>query len=161
VARTRAHWSVAGAALVAACAVCAARAADLPDADTREIQSYVLTEEGLARYMRATRGLKGIDIAACDEGPDVASIADAVARIDAVPAAKAAVNSAGMTSRQYVVFAFALIETGFAAYSLDAPGGRLPPGVNRANVEFFRKHAGDLQRLAVETEDGGCEPDDG
>lgn len=156
--RTRAHWSLACAALLA---FCGARAADLPDADTREIQSYVLTEEGLARYMRATRGLKGIDIAACGEAPDVASIADAAARIDAVPAAKAAVKAAGLTSREYVVFAFTLIETGFAAYALETPGGRLPPGVNRANVEFFRRHAGELQQLAVDTEDGGCEPDGG
>jgi hypothetical protein len=156
--RTRAHWSLAGAALLA---VCAALAADLPEADTREIQSFVLTEEGLARYMRATRGLKGIEIAACGEAPDVASIADAAARIDAVPAAKAAVKSAGMTSREYVVFAFTLIETGFAAYVLETPGGRLPPGVNRANVAFFREHAGELQQLAVDTEDGCCVPDGG
>jgi hypothetical protein len=154
----RARWSLACAALLAACA---ARAADLPDADMREIQSYMLTEAGLARYMQATRGLKGIEIAECDDEPDVGSIAQAAAKIDAVPAAKAAVKSAGMTSREYVVFAFALIETGFAAYALEAPGGNLPPGVNRTNVEFFQRHAGELQELAAETEDDGCEPDAG
>jgi hypothetical protein len=74
-----------------------------------------------------------------------------------VPGAKAAVQSAGMTSREYVVFAFSLIQNGMAAYLLDTPGGRLPPGVSRSNVDFYRQHAGELEKLAAETEDESCE----
>jgi hypothetical protein len=134
-----------------------ALAQNLPDADAREVQAYVLTEAGLARYVKATRGLSGIRIEDCDDETDVNSLAEAAAKIDAVPGAKAAVQSAGMTSREYVVFAFSLIQNGMAAYLLDTPGGRLPPGVSRSNVDFYRQHAGELEKLAAETEDESCE----
>ncbi|MGH8203633.1 MAG: hypothetical protein ACREST_03430, partial [Steroidobacteraceae bacterium] len=89
----------------------------------------------------------------------VDSLAAAAAKIDAAPGAKSAVESAGMTSREYVVFAFALIENAMAAYALEQPGGKLPPGISMENVEFFRKHAGEMEKLASETVDAGCAED--
>lgn len=132
----------------------------LPDADAREVRGYALTEAGLAKYAQATRSLKGIKIEDCDEDDEVKSLAEAAAKIDAVPAAKAAVQSAGMTSREYVVFAFTLLDAGFGAYTLQTPGGKLPAGANTANVEFFQKHSAELHQLANETEDESCEDDD-
>ena len=134
----------------------AARAQSLPDAETREIRSYTLTEAALAKYLAATRKLSGIQLSCADDEPGVDSLAAAAAKIDAVPGAKSAVESAGMTSREYVVFAFALIENAMAAYALDQPGGKLPPGISMENVEFFRKYAAEMERLASETVDAGC-----
>jgi hypothetical protein len=56
-----------------------ALAQNLPDADAREVQAYVLTEAGLARYVKATRGLSGIRIEDCDDETDVNSLAEAAA----------------------------------------------------------------------------------
>lgn len=134
----------------------AARAA-LPESDEREIQSFVLTEAGLAKYMRATRSLKGIEIDDCADDAGIESLAEAAAKIDAVPGAKAAVQAAGLTSREYVVFAFSLIHNAFASYALQSPGGTLPPGTSMANVEFIRAHSAELEKLAADTDDATCE----
>jgi hypothetical protein len=54
------------------------------------------------------------------------------------------------------VFAFALIENAYAAYSVDQPGGKLPPGTSMANVEFLRRNTGVIEKLANETEVAEC-----
>ena len=133
-----------------------ARAETLPDADTREVRAYTLTETALGKYVEATRKLSSIPLDCSAEAPGVGSLTDAAARIDAVPGAKAVVRSAGLTSREYVVFAFSLIENAYASYALDQPGGKLPPGVSMSNVEFLRSHAGVIEQLANETEVAGC-----
>jgi hypothetical protein len=128
----------------------------LPDADAREVQNYVLTEAGLARYAQATRSLNGVQIQDCNDDSEVRSLAEAAAKIDAEPRAKAAVKAAGMTSREYVVFVFSLVQNGLASYALQTPGAKLPAGVSMANVEFFRAHAAELEKLAAETRVEGC-----
>jgi hypothetical protein len=140
----------------------AAAAADaLPEADTREIRSYVLTEAALGKYVQATRKLSAIRLECSVDDSGVDDLSDAAAKIDAVPGAKRAMRSAGITSREYVVFAFALIENAFAAHALDQPGGKLPPGISMANVDFFRKHADEIAKLGKETEVAGCEEAEG
>ncbi|HEU4516821.1 MAG TPA: hypothetical protein VFR77_05925 [Steroidobacteraceae bacterium] len=134
----------------------AASADTLPEADIREVRTYVLTEAVLGKYVDATRKLSAIplDCEADERGID--SLSDAAAKIDAMPGAKSAMKAAGLTSREYVVFAFALIENAYAAFSLEQPGGKLPPGISIANVEFLRRHSGVIERLANETEVAGC-----
>ncbi len=147
-------------ALAIALGASLAPAQNLPDADTREIMAYTLTESALGKYMQATRNLSGVKVEDCDDDSGVRSLAEAAAKIDAVPGARAAVQSAGMTSREYVLFAFSLIQNGFAAYALNQPGGKLPQGISMANVDFFRKHSGDMEELANETKEGGCAGDE-
>ena len=74
-------------------------------------RAYTLTEAAFAKYVTATHKLRDIKFENCvDDDDDDAqdTIASSVARIDAVPGAKAAVQSAGMTSREYVVLSYAL-----------------------------------------------------
>ena len=140
----------------------AARAESLPEADTREVRSYALTETALGRYVDATRKLSAIPLDCDDDAdPEIGSLTEAAARIDAVPGAKVAVQSAGLTSREYVVFAFSLIENAFASYALEQPGGKLPPGVSMKNVEFLRAHSGVIEQLANDTEIADCAGDGG
>lgn len=142
----------------------AAHAKMLPDADTSEVRAYTLTEAGFAKYAKATRALKAAKFENCvaadddDDGAD--SIASAAAMIDAVPAARAALQSAGLSSHEYVVFAFSLLENGMASYMMQTPGGKMPDGINPANVDFVRKHSADLQQLANESDEESCEHDD-
>ena len=155
---------VLGLALLAAAP--AAFAKLLPDADTREVRAYTLTDAGFAKYVAATHKLRDVKFQNCiagdgdedDEGAD--SIASAAAMIDAVPAAKAALQSAGLSSHEYVVLAFSLLENGMASYMMQTPGGKMPEGVNPANVEFVRKHSAELHQLANESDEETCEHDD-
>lgn len=140
-----------------------AQAKMLPDADTREVRAYTLTDASFAKYVNATHKLRDVKFENCvDDDDDDAqdTITSFVARIDAVPGAKAAIEGAGMTSREYVVLSFSLLENGMASYLMQTPGGKLPDGVNQANVDFVRRHSAELHQLANETEDESCEKDD-
>lgn len=152
-------------AVAAFAALPAAHAKMLPDADAGEVRAYTLTDAGFAKYVKATHSLRGVKFENCiagddDDDDEVESIASATARIDAVPAAKTAIQSAGMSSHEYVVFAFALLENGMASYLMQTPGGKLPPGISPSNVEFVRKHSAELHQLANESDDESCEHDD-
>ncbi len=133
-----------------------ARAHNLNAADARELRAYALTEAVFDRYAQATRNLNGVQIQACDDHTEVKSIDEAAARLDAVPEARSAVRSAGMTSREYVVFAFSLLQSGIAANVLGEPGGELPTGVPLENLGFYLEHAGEMQRLTNEAEGPVC-----
>jgi hypothetical protein len=139
----------------------AARADTLPEADIREVRAYALTEAVLGKYVDATRKLSALPLDCVAGGSGVDDIDDAAAKVAAMPGAKAALKAAGITSREYVVFAFSLIENAYAAFSLEQPGGKLPPGISMTNVEFLRKHSGVIERLANETDVAGCAEGDG
>jgi hypothetical protein len=148
----RLHAFLAAAALL----LPAARAETLPEADEREVRSYALTETALDRYVEATRKLSAIPLDCSSEEPGISNLTEAAARIDAMPGGKAALQSAGLTSREYVVFAFSLIENAYASYALEQTGGKLPPGVSMTNVEFLRRNSGVIEQLANETEVADC-----
>jgi hypothetical protein len=116
--------------------------------DKREISNYVLTEASLAKFKQATDKLSAVPGACAkadddddddDDDSSSQSLDQMVAKLDAVPGAKAAIQSAGMTTREYVVFMWSIMQTGMSAWAQDQ-GGKLPPGVSQANVDFYRKH---------------------
>jgi hypothetical protein len=127
-------------------------AQDFPDSDTREISAYALTESALAKFTQATKNLDALaqtTAAQCDDDDGGSATLDAsVARINAVPGAQAAIQSAGMTTREYVVFTWSIFQTGMGAWALSQPGGTLPPGVSKANVDFYRAHEPALAKLS-------------
>lgn len=147
--------------LAAAFAPLAPRAACAADADLQEIQRYALTDVGLAKYSQATEklaALPGRSSAACaDDDSEAQSIDQMAAKLGAVPGAKAAVQSTGMSLREYVVFSMSLFQNGLAAWALDQPGGKLPPGVSKANVDFVKEHDAQLKQLQGLSPDGGCD----
>ena len=116
------------------------------DRDAKAVQSQALTDAGLAKYTQATRKLAALPGGDCDDD-DSQSIDQMTAKLNASPGAKAAIQSAGMTTREYVVFTWSLLQTGLAAWAVDQPGGKLPPGTSKANVDFYKKHAAELQQL--------------
>ncbi len=123
------------------------------DADTSEIQRYVLTEAALAKYVQATKNLGALtgQRTGCDDeeddDSDSQSIDQMVATLNAQPGASAAVRSAGMSAREYVVFSMSLLQNGLAAWAVGQPGGKLPAGVLPGNVEFIKTHDRDLKQL--------------
>jgi hypothetical protein len=130
-----------------------------PDKDAREISAYALTEAGLAKYSRASTNLGALSkqIAGnCDDDESGNSLDANVAHINGIPGAQAAIQSAGMTTREYLVFSLSLFQSGMAAWALTQPGGTLPPGVSKANVDFYRSHEQALKRLAPPKGSDAC-----
>jgi hypothetical protein len=84
------------------------------DRDTQEVQKYTLTDAGLAKYSQATKKLAALPGGDCDDD-DSQSIDDAAAKLNASPGAKTAIQSAGLTPREYVLFSFSLLHSGLAA----------------------------------------------
>ena len=134
------------------------------DKDSREVSAYVLTESGLAKFAQASKNLAAIP-GACeeetdddDDSDDMKSIDQMVAKLNSKPGAQAAIQSTGMTSREYVVFMFSMMQSGMSAWALKQPGGKLPPGVSQANVDFFNKHETAMAQLGKEN---ACEAESG
>jgi hypothetical protein len=77
-----------------------------------------------------------------------------------VPAAKAAIQSSGLTTREYVVFSWSLLQNGLAAWAVSS-GGTLPAGASKANVDFYKKHEAEIQQMeglkSSDCEDAGAE----
>lgn len=127
------------------------------DRDSAEVSAYVLTEAKLAKFKQATQNLSALPDACSeedDDSDDAKSIDQMAAKLNATPGAQTAVQSAGMTTREYVVFTFSIMQNGMAAWALTQPGGTLPPGVSKANVDFFNAHQGELSTIV---EDDPCD----
>ncbi len=126
------------------------------DKDAQEINRYVLTDAGLSRYIAAIERLRPYagKITSCDD-TQASSIGAMAARIDRIPTAKSAITAAGLTTREYVVFSFAMFQAGMAAWSLEQ-GGALPPGVSKANVDFYRKNRAKIDGVPP-LDDGDCD----
>jgi hypothetical protein len=155
----KAMLAITGAFTLALLSLGVARAQGLTDLDTKEIAGYVLTDAALAKYTKAVHKLqplmeqvpKNCD----DESPQ--SLNGIAARMDGVPAVKSALKAAGMTSREYLVFSLSVFENGMAAWALEQPGGKLPPGVKIANVNFYRAHKAELEKLGELTKQADCD----
>ena len=133
--------------------------------DEQEVRNYVLTDAGLAKYSQAARQLAVMDAGqtgACEEsedGDDAQSISDVVAKMDRHPAAKNTITSTGMTTREYVLFSFALLQTGLAVWGADQSGGQAQ-GVSAANVAFYKRNEANLKKLETVTQPPSCEEEE-
>lgn len=144
-------------------------AKEFADADTREVSSYVLTEQGLEQFTQATKNLGSLaqelfsdcnDSDDSDDSETPQSLGEMVARMDAIPGVTAAIESAGMSNREYIVFSFSLFKNAIAAWVMSQPGGELPPDVSMANVEFYQAHEAEIQQISPQMESGGCDDED-
>jgi hypothetical protein len=157
---SRSRTALAAIAFAILSAPVAAFAQDLSEADAREVSGYVLTDAALANFVQATENLDALpDLsAACDDEEEegAASLDAVVARITETPGAQAAIESAGMTPREYVVFSFSLLQNGMAAWGLTQPGGTLPPGISQGNVDFYNSHQEEFAQLGDRESSDPC-----
>lgn len=137
--------------------------------DEQEIRNYVLTDAGLAKYSQAARQiamLPGAQSGACEaedeEETDAATIDSTAAKFDRYPAAKNAITSAGMTPREYIVFSFALLQTGLAVWGAEQSGGQAQ-AASAANVAFYKRNEANIKKLEAVTAMPSCDTgeDDG
>jgi len=138
-------------------------AQSLPDRDTQEVSSYVLSEAALAKYTRAVANLQPLMKSmaqGCDDDQTAASLNAMAVRMDAVAGVKAAIQSAGMTTREYLVFSLSVFQNGLAAWALSQPGGKLPAGVQMSNVNFYRAHEAAFKQLGEQSKAADCDAGD-
>ena len=131
------------------------------DRDAQEINRYVLTDAGLQRYAKASTALGSLAEKAsadCEDSDDgnPKSLDEMVAHFNSVPGVKAALQSAGMTAREFLVFSLSIFQTGLASWGLSQPGGKLPPGVSMANVNFYRKNEAAMASIGTANESDDC-----
>lgn len=137
-----------------------AGAQSLGDRDAKEVADYVLTDAALEKYTRAVRSLQPLKEQmpqTCEGDEHSKSLNDQAAKMDSVPGVKSALKAAGMTSREYLVVSFSVFQSGMAAWALDQPGGTLPPGTKPANVNFYRAHKAELEKLGELTKQADCD----
>jgi len=162
--RTCAALCVTIAAALVTSAPCIAQ--NFAERDAREIGSFVLTEAGLAKYTQAVKNLgahasRMRDACGDDDSESARSLDQMAARLDAIPEVKTAVRSAGLTTREYLVFSLSLFQNGMAAWALTQPGGKLPPGTSMANVNFYRAHEAAIRQLGEQTKGSDCDSEAG
>ena len=125
--------------------------------DARAVAEYRLTDERLENFVRASRNLQAVleadpDLLAELEGEgEEFSIAETAARWDSLPAIRNAIQSAGMTSTEYITFTFAMFQAGMGAWMVEQGGaGRLPAGVARENVDYYLANKARFEALSEE-----------
>jgi hypothetical protein len=114
------------------------------------ITSYRLTSATLDKFLTATNALKQLD----EEGeefdledridmddPENIDLNEIAAAFDDEPRIKGAINGAGLTSREYVTFLFAMIQAMFGSVMVQMGGEQalndMPAGVVKDNIQFF------------------------
>ncbi len=133
-----------------------AYAAGSGDADLRELSRYTLTLTDIRKYAAANANLakqpkaEQEDDEADDEDDDE-SLSAMTAKIERMPAARKAIESAGLTARQYAVITMALIQASMAQFAIDQ--GADPAkvardaSVNPANIRFVKENKAELEKL--------------
>lgn len=146
--------------LAAALALAAAAPAGAAgDGGAKEVSAYKLTDAGLARYANATRRLDEAvrrSPALCaeranDDSEDTKTLDQLVAKIDASPPMRQAIQGAGMTSREYAIFSLAMLQTAMASWALEQTGGKLAPGASMDNVNFYRRNQAAITKIGEES----------
>ena len=132
-------------------------------ADSAELVRYRLTEEGLEKYRRSVRAF--VDAAVADSvfyGRFVTpparlpvTLEEMRARVDEEPGLRRAVESAGLTTREWVVLTNVLIY-GYYQHLLrefQLAGRARPRGwISRDNQRFVRRHATEIETMLQDME---------
>ena len=136
----------------------AAVEAQQSDADLKAVSGTTLTMPKYKQYLDATVNLAN----AAAKNPGLAegmkdsgdkSIDEQVEAIESNPQVKAAVTSTGLTTRDYVLTQWALLQTGMAYAMTKGTGATQDDmikkaGVSKANMDFYAKNEAEINRLA-------------
>ncbi|HEX2081592.1 MAG TPA: hypothetical protein VHG08_28065 [Longimicrobium sp.] len=112
------------------------------------ITSYRLTSATLDKFVNATNALKELEDEDIDiedridmDDPENLDLNEIAAAFDSEPRIKSAINGAGLSSREYVTFLFAMIQAMFGSVMVQMGGEQalndMPAGVMKDNIQFF------------------------
>ena len=120
------------------------------------VANYRMTTTDLQKFNAATRALQvlkseGLDLDGRIQDPDQMDLPRLAAVFDGEPRVKAAINDAGMTSTQYLVFLFSMMQTMFGAVAVEMGGEQalndMPDGALKDNVRFFMAHRAEFEAM--------------
>ena len=147
---------------IMALALPAAVAQAQSDADLKAVSGTTLTMPKYKQYLDATVNLA--DVAAKNpglaeglKGSSEKSIADQVKALESNPQVRASITSTGLSTRDYVLTQWALVQTGMAyAMTKGSPASQeeviKKGGVSRANLDFYAQNEAEITRLAKEAQ---------
>ncbi|HEX2210792.1 MAG TPA: hypothetical protein VHG93_24125 [Longimicrobium sp.] len=123
------------------------------------IASYRLTSASLEKFISATNALKALEDEDIDiedrlgdmNDPEDIDLGEIAAAFDSEPRIKSAINGAGMTSREYLTFMFAMIQAMFGSVMVQMGGEQalndMPAGVLKDNIRFFTQNQAAFEAL--------------
>jgi len=133
------------------------------DADLKAVSATTLTMPKYQQYLDASVNLANL----VAKNPGLAesmkssneskSIPETVKALESNPRVRGAITSTGLTTRDYVLTQWALIQTGMA-YAMTKGSGVSQEevvnkaGVSKANLDFYAKNEAEINRLAKEAE---------
>ena len=129
------------------------------DADEKALAEYRLTDEGLEKFIQASRNLAAAvkadpRLAGALEGADDGTIEETAARYDSQPSVRRAMESADMTSAEYLTFMYSMIQAGMAAWLAEEYGSsELPEGTPRQNVDYYIANKDKLAAATAELQE--------
>lgn len=136
--------------------------AQQPDGDLKAVTATTLTMPKYKQYLDASVNLANV----AAKNPGMAegmkdsgekSIEEQVTTLESNPQVKAAITSTGLTTRDYVLTQWALLQTGMA-YAMTRGTGATQDdmikkaGVSKANLEFYTQNEAEINRLAKEAQ---------
>ena len=122
----------------------------------RELAAFRLSMDKLSKAAQAGRALESLSeidsslkgVAQFDKDKGSQAIAEAVGRIDAHPEARTAIQSAGLSTRDYVLTMYCFVQSTQALLVREDKGRKqYPPGASEENVVFVRNHLKEINRL--------------
>ena len=143
--------------LIAPIALAHPAVAQVADNDLAALSAYTLTMPTYKQYLAAAQNLAAA--AAANPGATMedtgGTIDDMVANISAIPPAKSAITSSGLTVRDFVLTQGALLQTGMAygmmkEFKISKDSVVRTAKVNPANLDFYANNEAELKRLAEE-----------
>ena len=137
-------------------------------ADHQAIASHRLTMDNIGKTAVAAGKLRELEKdpkfkALLMNKEEATSLADVIAKMDATPEIRGAVESSGLTSREFMLTVFGLASTRSAA-KLTAMGG---PAAKAAaslptspqNLQFYAAHEAEIEKVAGSIADSGDDSD--
>lgn len=140
------------------------------DADLKAIAATTLTMPKYKQYLDATVNLANVavknpGIADRMKGSAEKSIAEQVEALDSEPQVRGAIATTGLTTRDYVMTQWALLQAGMA-YAMTKGSGVSQDeivkkaGVSKANLDFYAQNEAEINRLAKEAQARAPQPQD-
>jgi hypothetical protein len=122
------------------------------------LQNYRLTSANLDKFIRATDAISALDGDEFDieehvdmDNPENVQLGEIAAAMDSDPRLKGAINGAGMTSHEYVTFAFSTMQAMFASMMVQMSGEQalasMPGSTLKENIQFFTQNQARFEAL--------------
>jgi hypothetical protein len=140
----------------------AATQAQQSDADLQAVAATTLTMPKYQQYLDATVNLANVavkdpEIASGMKGSAEKSIAEQVKTLESNPQVRGAITATGLTTRDYVLTQWALIQAGMAYAMTKGTGATQDDmikkaGVSKANFDFYAQNEAEIDRRAKEAQ---------